>query len=289
MSLRAGPLSDLKVIHTLNSYFVPVYITTSDYGDQPKVDEGERAEWTRILREAQKANLSTGTVHAYALSPGGTCMDTRHVAAIASTKNFQDFLNSVVQKLHTTPGDPIVAPKRQSNAPSVPRGDLALHIVTRILDEHGESTGQGYTSHEYVVMPRQQGRHLGPKAMTIGTKWTLDPTAAALFLRKIYPVTEDDSDSGRDRGKILRCNLVATIVSVDGSAATASLTGKFEQKRTRYLERPDNARVSAKLQGYLQFDIKSGDLLDLALYSKEAVYGDEQQTRDFEAAVKAVD
>ena len=66
--MRAGPLSNSKVISLLNRFFVPVYAMNEDYRDGGAAPAADRAEYNRIFKQSLAAGLSTGTVHVYILS-----------------------------------------------------------------------------------------------------------------------------------------------------------------------------------------------------------------------------
>ena len=72
--MRTGPFSDTRVIERLNALFVPVLAVNEDYRGKGCAPADERAEYTRIYREALAAKFSTGTVHVYIVEPGGEPM-----------------------------------------------------------------------------------------------------------------------------------------------------------------------------------------------------------------------
>ena len=84
--MRAGPLSDEKVVSLLNSYFVPVYVSNDDYDDKGPAPAAEKVERRRIMMEARQANLSVGTVCVYLLGPDGKVIDTCRVPQANDTK-----------------------------------------------------------------------------------------------------------------------------------------------------------------------------------------------------------
>ena len=52
--MRAGPLSDEKVIRLLNAYFVPVYVSNEEYRDDGTASPEERKVYTQIYHEANQ-------------------------------------------------------------------------------------------------------------------------------------------------------------------------------------------------------------------------------------------
>src|SRR5437899_491773 len=136
--MRAGPLSKAKVVSLLNSYFVPVYTSNEDYRGDGAAPSEERAEHRRIVREAQQAKLSTGTVHAFILSPDGHAVDSLHVAAASKVETLIDMLERNIKKFKTPEGQPLVKPVAQSAAPKGEPGSLILHVTSRYLTRQGD-------------------------------------------------------------------------------------------------------------------------------------------------------
>ena len=131
--MRTGPFSSSKVIERLNACFVPVYAVNEEYRDRGSAPSGERAEYQRIYREALKAKLSTGTVHAYVLTPDGHPFDSLHVAQAAKVEELRAMLERAVAKLKTPEGAPLVRPAPQSVAPRAEADALVLHLTARTL------------------------------------------------------------------------------------------------------------------------------------------------------------
>ena len=78
--MRAGPLSNPKVIELLNGYFVPVY-TSNDFISGPAdSSKEEQKERERVYRAFLEAKLSAGSVHVYVLSPDAVPLGSIHVA-----------------------------------------------------------------------------------------------------------------------------------------------------------------------------------------------------------------
>src|SRR5207248_1139148 len=78
--MRAGPLSDAKVIELLNAYFVPVYVSNDEVPGDAEAVKVEKAERDRVLRAFLDARMSAGSVHVYVLTPDGKPVGSIHVA-----------------------------------------------------------------------------------------------------------------------------------------------------------------------------------------------------------------
>src|SRR5215510_5810809 len=129
--MRAGPLSAAKVISLLNAHFVPVYVSNEDYDEKGSAPSEEKKELRRIYHEALEAKLSAGTVHVYILAPDGKVLDSRHVAKAAEPGEVTRLLESVVGKLKTPAGKPVVTPAPQSTPSGASLGSLVLHLTAR--------------------------------------------------------------------------------------------------------------------------------------------------------------
>src|SRR5580765_7646930 len=99
--MRAGPLSNTKVISLLNSYFVPVYTANEDYSAKGSAPPEEKAERNRIFQEGYTAKWSVGTVHVYLLNPEGHLMDSMHVAEAAKATSLIAMLEKAISALKT--------------------------------------------------------------------------------------------------------------------------------------------------------------------------------------------
>src|SRR5438128_377808 len=129
--MRAGPLSDAKVVELLNAYFVPVYVSNEDYAAAGCASEDEKTERNRIWREAAQKKLSSGTVHVYLLTPGGEVFNSLHVADAANKDNLRTSLEKTIAERKLTPGKPIIPPAPQATPPRHSADDVVLHVVAR--------------------------------------------------------------------------------------------------------------------------------------------------------------
>src|SRR5215207_1492789 len=178
--MRTGPISNNRVIETLNAYFVPVYAVNEDYRDKGPAPKEEKSEYTRIYREALAKKFSAGSVHVYVLNPQGEVIGTRHVADAAKTKELIPFLDELVTKLGTKPGKPVVEPKAQSRPPEHPKGSLVLHLAARGLGGGGSWDG---TAENWVVYtPDEVKKLLAAGPVQVGTTWEPDARSVARLL-----------------------------------------------------------------------------------------------------------
>src|SRR5947209_1065346 len=135
--MRAGPLSNSKVIALLNSSFVPVYTVNEDYAAKGSAFPAEKVERERVFKEGYAQHRSVGTVHVYVLRPDGHLFDTLHVAEAARAEKLLVLLNRAVAELKPASGQPLVPPTSQSCQPDCDKDSVVLHLVARSLDGRG--------------------------------------------------------------------------------------------------------------------------------------------------------
>jgi hypothetical protein len=284
--MRAGPLSNARVVALLNRYFVPVYAINEDYRAKGVVPEAEKAEYQRIYREALRARLSTGTVHVYIVAPDGHPIDSLHVATASRVERLLDLLERTFRRLKTAEGKPLVKPTAQSAAPKRAADSLLLHLTARYLVRRGtelvtlrDRANLGQTrngswhalpSENWIVLDRAEWARLLPAgAVRAGSSWELDQEAAGNLLRHFYPQTENnDVRKNRITAQALR----ATVLSVKDGVARARLDGRLTMKHSFYHRDDDNV-VEATLLGVLDFEPGKKQIRSLQLVTDRATYG----------------
>src|SRR6185436_7011746 len=192
--MRAGPLSNTKVISLLNRCFVPVYAANEDYREGGVQPTEEKSEYNRIFKEAHAAKLSVGTVHVYILSPDGHPIDSLHVATAAKTERLIDLLERTVEKLHVREGKAVVPLVAQSAPPKSAPDSLVLHLTSRSLD--GRGAWSDFPVEDWIVLGREEWDKLLPTAhVQVGDSWKLDKVISAKLLTHFYPPTENNDVS----------------------------------------------------------------------------------------------
>jgi len=285
--MRAGPLSRTNVIETLNRYFVPVYTSNEEYRDNGSASADERAAYQKIYLAALKKKLSTGTVHAYVLTPDGDPIDSLHVADAASGDKLLEMLRRTVQKLGTQPGDTLVPPKTQSDCPvNLDGKTLVLHLTARAEGTNpSDNAWHAYPSEDWIVLDEADQRGLLPPAaqgaaLQPGGSWEIPREVATKVLTHFYPQTENN-DVGKNR--IDRINLKATVVSAADGVTRARLDGDLRMQHPFYhKETPD--MVDATIVGYLEFRPGQGRVKSVKLATDRATY----MKRNFDVGVRSV-
>jgi hypothetical protein len=266
--MRAGPLSNSKVIELLNRYFVPVYAVNEDYELKGSAAAEEKAERARIFKEGYARHWSVGSVHVYVLRPDGHLFDTLHVAQAARPENLIALLEKAVTELKPASGQPIVPPAPQSQQPQCEKDSLPLHLVARSLDGRG-AWGE-FPVEDWIVLSRAEVEQLlAPKTFLTGTTWTLDREVATKLLTHFYPATENNDVS---KNKFERQSLKATVVSINEGVARARLEGDMKMEHWFY-HKPDGKFVEATVVGFVDFHPAKKEIGSLRLVTDEATYG----------------
>jgi hypothetical protein len=278
--MRAGPLSDAKVIELLNQYFVPVYTSNEDYDDDGTAPAAEKVERNRIWHDANAAGMSSGTVHVYLLEPGtNRVLNSSHVAEAAQTKKLLPMFEQTIVKLKLKPGKPVVAPKAQSAAPKAGDGALVLHLVAR---GDREGSWREFPGENWLTLEKGDRSNFFPPAdAKIGTTWEVDRSTVAKVLTYFYPQSENNNVQSI---KVDEQSLKATIVERDGSNARIRLDGSFKMRHTFYPGRKDFQPVEGAVLGYIDCDLAARRITRFALATEKATYGKE----GFAVAVQTV-
>lgn len=265
--MRTGPFSDAKVIELLNKFFVNVYAVNEDYAETGNLAREEKAEYQRIYHEAVKAQLSTGTVHVYVLTPEGHPIGSLHVAEAAKKDKLIGMLEKTVKELKVKEGKPLVKPAPQSVAPPAAKDSLVLHLTSRPLKGGGSWDG---VSENWVVLDRGEIKKLLPQAKPqVGAHWDIDKSVSAKLFRPFYPVTENNDLS---TNRIDAQTLKGAIISTNDGHSRARLEGTLTMKHSFYPGRDDNNSVKAKIVGYIDFKAE-GKIESMKLVTEEAAYG----------------
>ena len=285
--MRAGPLSRPNVIETLNRYFVPVYTSNEEYRDDGSAPAEERAAYEKIYLAALAKKLSTGTVHAYVLSPQGEPIDSLHVADAARGEELLKMLRRSVDRLGTKPGVTLVTPKPQSACPvDLDAKTLVLHLTARAEGTNpSDDSWHAYPSEDWIVLGEaEQAKLLPPEGKKVGagTSWAIDRAVATKILTHFYPQTENNDVK---KNRIDRIALKATVVSATtpGGVVRARLDGDLLMQHPFYHEEtPD--MVDATVVGYLEFRPEARRVKSMKLATDRATY----MKRNFDAGVRSV-
>src|SRR5262245_52512382 len=266
--MRAGPLSNSRVIALLNSSFVPVYTVNEDYSPKGSAPAEEKSERDRIFKEGYAQKRSVGSVHVYVLRPDGQFFDSIHVAQAANSEKLLALLNTAVAELKPISGQPVVPPAPQSRRPDCDRDALTLHLVARSLD--GRGAWSEFPVEDWIVFSGAEVKKLlAAEKFTVGATWSVDKDIATKVLTHFYPATENNDVA---KNKFEQLSLRATVVSVRDGVARARLEGEMKMEHWFY-HKPDGKSVEATVVGYFDFEVTTKEVRSLRLVTDEATYG----------------
>ena len=289
MSLRAGPLSDEKVIALLNARFIPVYAPYTSEETAGVVSSEQEKEIQRIWNESLQKKLPYGMVHVYLLEPGtGQVFDALGVVKASVTNNLLDLLGKAVEKYKVKEGKPAVKPGRQVFPAKVSPDALLLHLTVRDLGclkasapavrERTCTVGgwKDFASENSIVLEKADWMKLAPPP---GEKsWTVDPDVASKILIYFYPQLEANLVSNH---RVNEGALRASILSSDQDGVRIRLEGTLKMKR---VQNPAAIFVEAPLTGYLDYDPARRRIRTFRLMTE----GGACESRRFGVAVRSV-
>jgi hypothetical protein len=267
--MRAGPLSNKEVIGLLNGYFVPVYTINEDYAKNGTAPKEEKAERERIFKAGYAAKKSVGSVHVYILNPDGDFRDSLHVAEAAKSKTLIALLKNTAADLKLTAGNPVVAPRPQSEAPACEKDCLTLHLTARSLD--GKGAWSEFPVENWIVLsPADQGQFTGGgKEPRVGDTWEIDAETAKKLLTNFYPATENNDVS---KNRFVEQKLTATLVSTENGLRRARLDGTFKMEHSFY-HKPDGKTAEGSVIGFVEFSPATRQVSTFDMVTDQASYG----------------
>lgn len=295
-TVRAGPLSNSKVIEVLNRSFIPVHISTDEYYGEDFPGPGfskegsasleEKQEWKRIYDAAQQAKLNLRGTPIYILSTDGQVADTLRSSPAEKVESFLQFLDRTIEKQQPAGGPPVVPPAPQFTPPAAEPGALVLHLTSRYLKRQNDQVvpftpidrGLGVTgdswralpSEDHVVFRPAEVRQLLPAGpVRTGTAWDIDPELSARLLTNFYPQT---ANTDVTRNILVKQELRARVISVEAETARAWVEGTLIMKHYFALKEDDNV-VRASVVGFLDFEPRTQRVLSWRMVTDQATYG----------------
>lgn len=267
--MRAGPLSNKKVIALLNAYFIPVYTVNEDYARLGSAPREEKEARERIFKAGHAAKKSVGSVHVYVLKSSGEFFDSMHVAEAAKATKLLELLERSVSELNIAAGTPVVKPQPQSQRPVCEDGSLTLHLTARSLD--GKGAWSDFPVENWIEFSAAEQRGLlgGRDRVKPEDTWTIPVELSQKLLTHFYPATENNDVS---KNKFLEQQLTAAVVSASGASARARVTGRFRMEHSFY-HKPDGKISEGTVIGYIDFSPLSATIDHVQLVTDKASYG----------------
>jgi hypothetical protein len=266
--MRAVSLSKPAAIDLLSRYFVPVLLSTDDYGKQKK-SRSEEVEWELVRQSATSKGLFHGTVTAYVIDPQGAVITSMDVGDALHSEKFERMLTKVVEDLHLEPRAVDAVRASASTQIAAPRlkyrTGLLLHIWTCYLPSSGDNRG---ASEDWLELGSADWSALVPPAdVHAGDSWEVPRRVTDKLYRYFYPAvciyTPKDS-------RIARADLTATVSAVRPGAVEVSLHGFADLDHNG--DKEDAGRVVARLAGALRYDPSQRLITSFQLASEKAVF-----------------
>jgi hypothetical protein len=256
--MRAGPLSNAKVIELLNRYFVPV-TSANELRDDERV---------RIYHAFHAKGLGIGDVHVYVVGPDGNPIGGLDIGSAMDSAKEIAFLNSVIVQLGTEGGSPIFPPHPQSAPPVVESGAPAIHLVSR-RPEHG--AWAEFPSENWIVLAKPEwDQLLPPEGIQAKGSWQIPAPIATKLAEWIYPQTEETKRTNRSRVDIADFRL--TMVTMNSSLARARIDGKTRIRHSFYPGKPSEDFASSELLGFVDFNMEARRVQRLRMFARKADY-----------------
>jgi hypothetical protein len=285
--VRAGPLSNKKVITLLNRYFVPVYSSNQDVAPTGSAPPEEKAERNRIYSEFYNKKLGVGDVHVYILSPDGHAFDGLTIGSATQTGPMTELLERTIQKLKTVPGDPVVKPRPQSTPPSHQSDEMVLHLTARGFNK---GSWREFPAENWIVLNRAEWNTLLPGgAVQVGSSWEFGKPVTNKLLANFYPQMEETSDA--DRSRIEQAMLKAAVVSIERGVARARIDGNLRMKRSwspNPAKQDNSSTILATLLGFVDFEPGTRRIQTLRLVTDKATYGSADSKEQFGVALRSM-
>jgi hypothetical protein len=274
--MRAGPLSNEKIIALLNACFVPVYLSNEDYVKDGSASAAEKAEFWRFYN-----GFAIGTVAVNLLTPEGKGIISLHVVDASKPDYLLTKLQEVITSLGVVPGAPVMKPHPQSTPPAAEEGSLFVHLTARGLTPADGSTSTEFPAETWLVFkPAEVPKLLPPDPPVVGASWSVDPEMSKRILIHFYPQTI--SSDRPENNIILQQSLTGRVISIQNGVVRARLDAQLLMNRSYYNPPRGDARlVKARLVGYVDFMPNRSHIHAIGLTTYKATY----DGKDFEAGL----
>lgn len=266
--MRAGPLSNPKIIDLLNRYYVPVTSSNEEADDGGTGPPAEKAERKRIYLDFYAKKLPLGDVNVYIVGPDGSSVAGLDINSANNPEKMAALLTRVVSQLHTEPGPPAVKPHPQSAAPASAADAMVLHLVSRSL---AGGSWHEFPAENWIVLSRAEWTQLLPgEALTLKSSWEIPRPVAVKLAEWIYPQNEEKTQVNRSRVDIATFRM--TVVTVENGLARARIDGKVRLKHSFYPGGGAEDYADSELAGFVDFDMSKRAVQRLRLITTKALY-----------------
>jgi hypothetical protein len=210
-------------------------------------------------------------VHVYILAPAdGEVIESIDIGTATMPEKLLARLNTVVEKLKTPEGKPVVKPGPQSAPPRSGPDALVLHLAARSF----KGTWNEFPVENWIVFSQKEAANLLPAGdAAVGKSWEMDRDLSARFLTQFLP--NGYAYASHHKVEIVEQALKATVVSLEKGVARARLDGalKLKHKSLNFNVRPpadveDIAEMT--LVGFMDFEPARQRILTFHLLADKA-------------------
>ena len=266
--MRAGPLSNSKIIDLLNRYYVPVTSSNEEADNGGTGPPAEKAERQRIYLDFYAKKLPLGDVNVYIVGPDGSSVAGLDIGSAMDAGKLSAFLTRVATQLHTAPGPPAVKPHPQSAAPASAADALVLHLVSRSL---AGGSWHEVPAENWIVLSRAEWTQLLPgEAPALKSSWEVPRPVAVKMAEWIYPQNEEKTQVNRSRVDVAAFRM--TVMAAENGLARARIDGKVRLKHTFYPGGNAEDYADSELLGFMDFDVSKRTVQRLRFVTNKAIY-----------------
>jgi hypothetical protein len=264
--VRAGPLSNDKVIDLLNHYYVPIYISTDDYEDRGQAPEAEKKEFVRLLGDINEAKKGMG----YVLTPGEKVIETFVSSPAVTPEHVISFLESGIRKVGLKRGEVLGKITAQAPPPHADPGQVVLHLTARFIPS-GPAWARMPAEDYLVFGPDEWKTLIAPATAKVGDTWDLDPAFVKSLLIHFYPPSLNFYYT---KNVIDRPAMKATVIAVKEGVARVRLDSTLKMKHTFVPDKEDNYYVDADVVGLVDCDLQQKTVRSFQMVTDKATYAD---------------
>jgi hypothetical protein len=278
--MRAGPLSNDRVIELLNHYFVSVSIS-NDAHTRGEISEADRLMKNRIIRKSQQDSrgIFTGEDAVYVLDADGNFVRAIRAPDSIRLDMFLPFLEQVVGELGVERSEPVVKPKVQTRMPKTKDSELLLHLTARYVPR-GESGWAKLPAEDWIILTEKDASEFVPaSSKKIGDRWDIDKNLTKRILTYFYPPTGNTELS---KNVIETAELTATLVESVNGTARVRIDGKLKMKHPYFTTgQTESARIQDSKEyyvvldnivGYVDCDVSKRQIKSLRVFGDKGTY-----------------
>jgi hypothetical protein len=263
--VRAGPLSDAKVIDLLNYYYVPIYISTDDFEEKSgQAPAAEKKEFVRLFGDINEAKKGMG----YVLTPEEKLIETFVSSPAVTPEQVSAFLENGIKKLALKRGETLGKVTPQAPPPQAEADHMVLHLTARFLP-----SGAGWArmpAEDYLVLGRADWKSLlAPAQSKVGDSWDIDSALVKYLLVHFYPPILNFYYT---KNVIDRPAMKATVVAVTDGVARVRLDSELKMKHTFVPDKDDNLYVEAHVVGLVDCDLAQQRIQSFQMVTDKATY-----------------